>query len=411
VITALSHYPSLFVIARNSCFTYKGRAVDVKQVGRELGVRYVLEGSLRKSGNRIRVSAQVVEAESGKHVLAERYDRDLAGIFAVQDEITQAVTIAVAPAIADAELHRAMRKPPGSLGAWAAYQRGLWHLSEANPSDNATAQEFFQKGIELDPTFSGGYSGLALARLYRATIYQTSGLHEAQSAAEILARRAVALDGADAEARSCLSCALRARGEFDGALDEIDRALAMSPNLAAAHGQRGATLIFSGRPTEGVAALDTYMRLDPRYEARSPRPELGNSYAADGNRPLFPPRIRGCHRGCETSRLGISPVSKYLPLACRRSRPSRSDRGSKAGAAKGHRRRAGLFRHVCPRPGALASARRPRPHARRPAEGRMAGISAPVLIGDLLRSKLSPKNANFVRKSISRAPRVSILRT
>src|SRR5207249_2335782 len=103
VITALSRYPSLFVIARNSCFTYKGRAVEIRQVGRELGVRYVLEGSLRKSGNRIRVTAQLVEAETGNHVWAERYDRDLADIFAVQDEITEAVTIAIAPAVADAE--------------------------------------------------------------------------------------------------------------------------------------------------------------------------------------------------------------------------------------------------------------------------------------------------------------------
>ena len=112
IITALSRYPSLFVIARNSCFTYKGRAVDVKQVGRELGVRYVLEGSMRKSGNRIRVTALLVEAEIGNHVWAERYDRDLTEIFAVQDEITQAVTIAVAPSIAHAEQQRAMRKPP-----------------------------------------------------------------------------------------------------------------------------------------------------------------------------------------------------------------------------------------------------------------------------------------------------------
>ena len=111
VITALSRYPSLFVIARNSSFTYRGRAVDVKQVGRELGVRYVLEGSLRKSGDRIRVTAQCVEAETGKHVWAERYDRDLADIFAVQDEITEAATIAIAPAIADAERQRAVRKP------------------------------------------------------------------------------------------------------------------------------------------------------------------------------------------------------------------------------------------------------------------------------------------------------------
>jgi len=128
VITSLSRYPSLFVIARNSSFTYKGRAVDVKQIGRELGVRYVLEGSLRKSGNRIRVTAQLVEAETGQHVWAERYDRDLADTFAVQDEITEAVTIAVAPAIAGAEQQRALRKPPGNLDAWTAYQRGLWHF-------------------------------------------------------------------------------------------------------------------------------------------------------------------------------------------------------------------------------------------------------------------------------------------
>jgi adenylate cyclase len=115
VITALLRYPSLFVIARNYSFTYKGRAVDVKEIGGELGVRYVLEGSLRKAGNRIRVTAQLVEAESGNHVWGARYDRDLADIFAVQDEITEAVTIAIAPAIADPEQQRAMRKPPASL--------------------------------------------------------------------------------------------------------------------------------------------------------------------------------------------------------------------------------------------------------------------------------------------------------
>jgi adenylate cyclase len=117
VITALSRYASLFVIARNSSFTYKGRAVDVKEVGHELGLRYVLEGSLRKAGNRIRVTAQLVDAETGRHVWAERYDRDLADIFALQDEITEAVTIAVAPAIAEAESQRAMRKPPQNLDA------------------------------------------------------------------------------------------------------------------------------------------------------------------------------------------------------------------------------------------------------------------------------------------------------
>jgi adenylate cyclase len=264
VITALSHYPSLFVIARNSSFSYKGRTVDVKQVGRELGVHYVLEGSVRKAGNRIRVTAQLIEAGTSNHVWAERYDRDLADIFAMQDELTQALTTALAPAIADAELRRAMRKPPESLDAWAAYQRGLWHLSKATPEDDATAERFFKQAIDLDPTFAGGYSALALYQLQAAAIYQKLDLPSAQRSAETLARRAVALDGADAEARSCLGWALQARGETDGALAEIARALSMSPNLAIAHGQRGATLIFAGRPREGLTALETCIRLDPR---------------------------------------------------------------------------------------------------------------------------------------------------
>jgi len=264
IITALSRYPSLFVIARNSCFTYKGRAVDVKQVGRELGVRYVLEGSLRKAGNRIRVTAQLVEAETGNHVWAERYDRDLADIFAVQDEITEAVTIAIAPAIAEAEQQRAMRKPPGSLDAWAAYQRGLWHLGKVTVEDFAVAQELFERGIKADPTFAGCYSGLALVRLQASAIYQSLDANEAQSTAETLARQAVARDSADAEARSCLGWALQARGELEGALMEIDHALAISPNLAVAHAQHGATLIFIGRPKEGLRAIETSIRLDPR---------------------------------------------------------------------------------------------------------------------------------------------------
>jgi len=264
VITALSHYPSLFVIARNSSFTYKGRTVDVKQVGRELGVHYVLEGSVRKAGNRIRVTAQLIEAGTSNHVWAERYDRDLADIFAVQDELTEALTTALAPAIADAELRRAMRKPPGSLDAWAAYQRGLWHLSKATPDDDVTAEKFFKQAIDLDPTFGGGYSALALYQLQAAALYQKLDLPSAQRSAEALARRAVALDGADAEARSCLGWALHSRGEADGALAEIERALSMSPNLAIAHGHRGATLIFAGRPKEGLKALETCIRLDPR---------------------------------------------------------------------------------------------------------------------------------------------------
>ena len=236
IITALSRYSSLFVIARNSCFTYKERAIDVKQVGRELGVRYVLEGSLRKAGNRVRVTGQLVEAETGKHVWAERYDRDLTDIFVLQDEITGAVTIAIAPAIADAERKRAMRKPPESLDAWTAYQRGLWHVFKISREDDALAQRYFQQAIDIDPAFAGGYKGLAVAYLQAATLFHTRSPAEAYRSAEALARQAIALDGTDAEAHSTLATAMLRHGDYDGALAQAAIAVSMSPNLALAHG-------------------------------------------------------------------------------------------------------------------------------------------------------------------------------
>jgi adenylate cyclase len=264
IITALSHYPSLFVIARNSSFTYKGQMVDVKQVGRELGVRYVLEGSVRKGGDRIRVAAQLVEAETGIHDWAERYDRDLSDIFALQDEITQAVTVAVTPAIAGAEQRRAMRRPPESLDAWAAYQRGLWHFSKGTADDNAVAQKFFQRAIDLDPSFAGSHTGLAYAHWRAAGVFGTESLTEAENLSESLVRRAVALDANDAEARTCFGNHLMRRGDYAGALAEIERALAISPNLADAHGALGSVLTRSGHPREGRIALEKCIRLDPR---------------------------------------------------------------------------------------------------------------------------------------------------
>jgi adenylate cyclase len=264
VITALSRYPELFVIARNSCFTYRGRAVDMKQVGRELGVRYVLEGSVRKAGNRVRVTSQLIEAEAGNHVWANRYDRDLADIFALQDEITEAVATAVAPAIADSERQRAMRKPPGGLDAWSAYQRGLWHFSKGTPDDNALAEGFFQQAIDLDPSFAGGYTGLAFAQTRATGVYGKRSLAESENSTLALARRAVTLDGNDAEARTCFAEQLMRRGDYEGALAELELALAISPNLANAYGVLGGVLIMAGHPKKGRAALEKSIRLDPR---------------------------------------------------------------------------------------------------------------------------------------------------
>jgi adenylate cyclase len=264
IIAALSRYPSLFVIARNSSFAYKRREADVKQVGRALGVRYVVEGSLRKSSNRIRVTAQLIEAETGNHIWAERYDRDLVEIFAVQDEIAEAVTIAVAPAIRDAELRRAARKPTGNLDAWAAYQRGLWHFFKVTPDDNMLAQEFFQQAIDLDPTFAGGYRGLAVAYIQAVTDFRPRTPAETHSSVESIARQAITLDPADAEAHVTLAGArLYSRGDYEGAMAEAERALALSPNLASAHGVLAQTLIFSGQPREGLTALERSIRLDP----------------------------------------------------------------------------------------------------------------------------------------------------
>jgi adenylate cyclase len=219
----------------------------------------VLEGGLRKTGNRIRLTAQLVEAGAGKHVWAERYDRDLADIFAMQDEITEAVTTAIAPAVADAERQRAMRRPPGSLDAWAACQRGFWHLEKTTPNDDALAESFFQQAINLDPNFSGGHTGLAYAQ-HRAAARR--GLPETESAET--ARRAVRLDPNDAEARVCLGFMLLWQGSLDEAFAESEAALTISPNLASAHGLMGSALNWSGQWARARGALENSIRLDPR---------------------------------------------------------------------------------------------------------------------------------------------------
>lgn len=255
IITALSRYPSLFVIARGSSFSFRERPLDLSRIGRDLGVRYLLDGSLRMAAGRVRVTAQLVEAESGIHVWAERYDRTFNDIFAVQDEIALEVTLAIAPAVAGAEQQRAIRRPPGSLDAWTACQRGLWHLGQANPRDDQTAGALFRQAIELDPLFAGGYVGLS------AVLSRSKGT---QPEEEALARRAVALDGGNAEAHARLALALLARGDHHGAAAEAEQALALCPNLAAAHGALGVILAYSGRPRDGVAALDACLRLDPR---------------------------------------------------------------------------------------------------------------------------------------------------
>ncbi len=264
LITALSRYPSLLVIARNSSFSYKDMDVNVQRVGRELGVRYVLEGSVRKVDARVRVTSELIETESATHIWANRYDANVTDIFAVQDEITHAVSTAIAPAVADAERHRAVRRRPDKHDCWSAYQRGQWHLSRATPEDNKAAQQCFAEAIAIDANFSGGHAGLALAQMQESGLFATRPVAEARISIKVLALRAVASDEGDAEAHACLSWAFNFDGDYEGALAEARRALAISPNLASAHRALGTTLIFAGEPTQGLLALQTSIRLDPR---------------------------------------------------------------------------------------------------------------------------------------------------
>ena len=263
IITELSHSRSLFVIARNSSFTYKGHAVDLKQVARELGVRYILEGSVRRNRDRVRVTAQLVDAETSNHLWAERYDRQLADIFAVQDEITVAVATAIQPAIADAELRRTLRKPPENLGAWEAYQRGLWHLAKANQADNARASNFFHRAIAIDATFAAAYSGLAFACRREGDIFATQTLDEAARLAEMWARKAVEIDSADADALAVLAFSTP-YGNREERYERIARAIRVNPNSSRANGVKGAFLLFDGHPLEARESLLTALRLNPR---------------------------------------------------------------------------------------------------------------------------------------------------
>src|SRR5512133_34131 len=161
IITALSHHRWFFVIARNSTFVYKGRAVDVKQVARELGVRYILEGSVRRAGQRVRITGQLVEAESGNHLWAERFDRDMADIFAIQDEITQSVVAAIEPEMLLMEGRRAFRKSVGNLDAFDCCMRAMWHFSQITPENQDEAANLARKAISLDPSYAQGHMVLA----------------------------------------------------------------------------------------------------------------------------------------------------------------------------------------------------------------------------------------------------------
>jgi adenylate cyclase len=284
ILTDLAKLRWLFVIARNSSFTFRGKAIDIRAVSRELGVRYVLEGSVRRAGNRIRVTGQLVDATIGAHVWASRYDRDLADIFAVQDEITTSIAAAIAPAIIDAEQQRALHKSAEHLDAWEAYHRGLWHLGLDSRGHLEIARNFFEQATVLDPSFAAAYAGLARVASRVAYSYHTMSLSEAARTSERLARQALALDPTLPVAYAWLGQAMYFIGDLEGCIQQCDQGLSLDGNCDGAHGFKGAALVFAGRRAEGRQSLRTCLRLDPRGPGRATRfVEIAISHYLDGD--------------------------------------------------------------------------------------------------------------------------------
>jgi len=264
IITALSHFRNLFVIARNSSFTYKGRSVDVKQVGRELGVRYVLEGSVRKAAGKVRITGQLIDAASGAHLWADRFDGSIDDIFELQDQVTSSVVNAIAPKLEQAEIERVKRKPTENLDAYDHFLRGMSVLNQWTRESNREATESFCKAIELDPNFASAYGMAAWCYVWRKANGWMNDRDVEIGEATRLAKRAVELGRDDAVALSRAGHVIAyVVGDLDSATPAIERALLLNPNLASAWNFAGWTRVLRGEPEAAIEYLARSMRLSP----------------------------------------------------------------------------------------------------------------------------------------------------
>src|SRR5712671_4481104 len=263
IITALSKLRWFFVIARNSSFTYKGKAVHLKQVADELGVRYVLEGSVRKGGDRVRITAQLNDVATGSHIWAEHYDRDLTDVFAVQDEITEAIVAAIEPQIYVAENFRSRRKPPNSLDAWDLVMRALSHYWRVTRQDNMVAQALLEKAIVIDPNYGQALGVLATCHTFSAHM-GWADMATVHPIAERAALSAVQADSEDPWAHHGLAYVYLFARRFDDSLAEFELALRLNPNFLLAQAFYGVALCYCGRWEEGDLAARRALRLSPR---------------------------------------------------------------------------------------------------------------------------------------------------
>jgi TolB-like protein len=263
IITALSKLRWFFVIARNSSFIYKGKAVHLKHIADELGVGYVVEGSVRKVGERVRITAQLNDVATGSHIWAERYDRDLADVFAVQDEITEAIVAAIEPQLYAAENFRARRKPPDSMDAWDLVMRALSHYWRVTRQDNVVAQALLEKATAIDPNYGQAFGVLATSHTFSAHM----GWQDMATAAPIAERAAASAILADREdpwAHFALGGVYLFARRFDDSLAEFEWALRLNPNFSLARGYYGLALAYCGRWQEAVSAAQRALLLSPR---------------------------------------------------------------------------------------------------------------------------------------------------
>jgi adenylate cyclase len=263
IITALSKFQSLFVIARNSSFFFKGKQLEIRDIGKRLGVRYVVEGSVRRVDNRVRISAQLIDAVEDRNIWAERYDRELEDIFAVQDEVTLSIVQAIEPHLTSAEQQRALRKPPENLDAWENYQRGMWHLLTYQPKECESAIFYLKRAVELDPSFARAIACLGFAYGTRV-LHDISPDREADIEKALAAgREAVQIDEYEAFAYLTTARTTIFQRRYDDAIAAADRAIQLNPNFALAHMIRGHALWHAGRPREAVESIDTAIRASP----------------------------------------------------------------------------------------------------------------------------------------------------
>jgi adenylate cyclase len=267
VITALSHFKSLFVIARNSSFTYKGKAVDVKQVGRELGVRYVLEGSVRKAGSRVRIAGQLIEATTGGHLWADKFDGALEDVFGLQDQITASVVGVIAPTLEHAEIERARQKPTDRLDSYDCYLRGMALANQRGSL--AEAHAFFRKAFEQDPEYGAAYAMAAHTLVRQQGISGAPLTAEMRTEAIRLANLASRFGSNDAFTLARSGHILTYLGrEYDRGASMVEQAIALNPNLAVAWFCRGFVALMCCNPEGAIESFDRVIRLSPLDPSR-----------------------------------------------------------------------------------------------------------------------------------------------